>query len=83
MLLASVALSKSSTILLPSSLPLFLSTVVEESSTAVDLEASFGMKSPRILLCTLFVCTDLDEEETLGPLRRTAWAESICIFKNL
>ena len=80
MLLASVALSKSSTILLPSSLTFFLSTLVEESSIVDDFEASLGMKSPRILLCTLLVCIGLDEEETLGPFLWTGWAESVWIL---
>ena len=83
MLVASVALSKSSTILLPSSLPLFLSSGVVESASAVTtlVGASLGIKSPRILLCTLLVCMDLAEEETLGPFLWTGRAESILIVK--
>ena len=77
MLLASLALSKSSTILLPSSLPLFLSSGAEESSAVITfVGASLGIKSPRILLCTLLVCMDLAEEETLGPFLWTGRAES-------
>ena len=76
MLLASVALSKSSTILLPSSLPLLFSTGVEESSVVVNLGASLGIKSPRILLCTLLVCMDLAGVETLGPFLWAGRAES-------
>ena len=77
MLLASVALSKISTILLPSSLPLLRSTSVKESSVVANLGASLGMKSPRILLCTLLVCIDLAGDETLGPFLWTGRAESI------
>ena len=77
MLLASVALSKSSTILLPSSLPLLFSTGVEESSVVVNLGASLGIKSPRILLCTLLVCMDLAGVETFGPFLWAGRAESI------
>lgn len=83
MLVASVALSKSSTILLPLSLPLFLSSgSVESSAFTALVGASLGIKSPRILLCTLLVCMDLAEEETLGPFLWTGPAESILIVKS-